>query len=108
MNKLIILSVIIISTLTSCLKKTECSGYVYSKFNIPVSGKNITLLTEVSDSKREKSTSVVATTDGSGFYHFSFKTKRNRTYSVTTDDINYGAQPLNATKVNNIDIYLTK
>lgn len=108
MNKLILITIIILSTLTSCLKKTECSGYVYSKNNIPVSGKNITLLTEMSNSHKEKSSSVVAATDGSGFYHFSFKTKRNRTYFVTTDDINHGAQPLNATKVNKIDIYLTK
>ncbi len=107
MNKLIILSIIIISTLTSCLKKTECSGYVYSKNNIPVSGINITLLDRLSSTK-EKSSSVVATTDNSGFYHFTFRTKRNHTYSVVTDDINNGAQYLNPANVNNIDIYLTK
>ena len=57
---------------------------------------------------RSPSGNIVATTDGNGYYHFSLKTKRNRSYYVTTEDINYGAQPLNATKVNKVDIYLTK
>lgn len=107
MFKFIIFPILVIFSFTSCLKKTECSGYVYSKNNTPVSGKNIILLTRLS-STSEESSSTVATTDGSGYYHFSFCTKRNRTYFVTTENINHGAQPLNPAKINNIDIYLTK
>ena len=107
MYKFIILSVLTIFSLSSCLKKTECSGYVYSKNNIPVSGKNIKLLDRLS-STREENSSIAATTDDSGFYHFSFKTKRNHTYSITTEDILNGIQPLKESQVNNIDIYLAK
>ncbi|HRG02463.1 MAG TPA: hypothetical protein PKZ75_15220 [Bacteroidia bacterium] len=107
MSKSIILSIIALLSLTSCLKKTECSGYVYSKYNIPVAGKSITLLDRLSSTREERS-SVVATTDNNGYYHFSFKTKRNHTYSITTEDILNGIQPLKESQVNNIDIYLAK
>lgn len=107
MRKSIILSLITLVSFTSCLKKTECSGYVYLKYNVPVAGKSITLLDRLSSTREERS-SVVATTDDNGYYNFSFKTKINHTYFVTTEDINHGAQPLNAAKINNIDIYLTK
>jgi hypothetical protein len=93
--------------MTSCLKKTECSGHVYSKSNVPVSRINITLL-ERKLSTREDNISVVATTDNNGYYKFSIRTKRNRAYSITTEDINSVPKQLNPSNVNNIDIYLTK
>ena len=105
MYKIIILSILTISFLTSCLKKTECSGYVYSKNNVPVSGISIKLLDRLSSTK-EESSSVVATTDGSGFYHFTFRTKRNHSYVMTCENDIDGGHPLNETKTNTIDIRL--
>jgi hypothetical protein len=104
MYKFILLSVLTIFSLTSCLKKTECSGYVYSKYNIPVAGISIKLLDY--KSSRDESTSNVATTNGSGFYHFTFRTKRNHTYVVTCANDVDGGHPLNAAKTNVIDIKL--
>ena len=104
-NSIFILTVF---SLTSCLKKTECSGHVYSKYNVPVSSKSITLIKQVSDAAKEQSSSVVAITDNSGYFHFSFHTKINRTYYITAEDINTANPNLKPANINIIDIYLTK
>jgi hypothetical protein len=91
--------------LTSCSKKKHVSGYLYSKNNTLVSGAKINLVTN-SNSKYAENVSHVATTDGNGYYSFSFKAKNNRVYTVNCigDSGNVASGRVPAGKINVIDL----
>jgi len=71
-----------LSFLASCNKKTEISGRVYSKYDLPIANAEIKMYTYF-DSKYAEKNSTVASTDENGYYHFSFKSKRKRYYDIS-------------------------
>ena len=100
-----IICLVSLSFFTSCNKKTEVSGRVYSKYNVPVANAEIKMYTYF-DSKYAEKISIMASTDEDGYYHFSFKSKRKRYYEISCrgdSDRVIGAR-VEVNKVNNIDL----
>ena len=89
---------------SSCKKKTEVAGRVYSINDTPVAGGKIKLWAY--GSSKYADISEVTTTDNEGYYHFSFKAKRNHYYDVQcANDSNYTyTERLEAGKSNNFDL----
>lgn len=103
--KKIFLILIISGLIGACSRKTECNGYVYSKYNYPLSGVSITLL-EYHDSNHESRISIKATTDQNGHFSFKLWMKHNHQYAINckSDSGNANAVYLEKTKSNNIDL----
>ena len=64
--------IFLIAFLFSC-KKTEVSGIVYSKNNIPVPGVDVKVYYTIGSIDNPEGK--IATTDGSGHYYMSFRSK---------------------------------
>ena len=79
-SKLIII-ILTLSIFSSC-KKTEVSGIVYSKHNIPVSGASVFISYRRAASSVDESTGITTTTNINGNYNLSFKSKNKYNYSV--------------------------
>lgn len=88
-----------------CSNKTECRGYVYSKYNFPIAGVSITLL-DYQDSRYPSNTSVKATTDANGHFSFKLWMKHNHQYAINckSDSGNANAVHLENKRINNINL----
>lgn len=99
--------ILITFVVAGCYKKPVCTGTVYSKHGIPLSGIDVTL-TATTDARTQLGDWIVATTDKRGVYCFEFRMKRHNQYyvrCVSDSGIALGAN-LNDTKFNQIDLYL--
>jgi hypothetical protein len=79
---ILVMQIVILTFLLTNCKKTVVAGRVYSKYNTPVAGVNIKLLTYHS-SKYAEDIKTAAITDNDGYYSFDFKGKHGRTYWVS-------------------------
>ena len=106
--KNIICFVFFMCTCIAC-KKTEVSGTVYTKHNIPLTGASIKLYDYVTGASMNTPPAITdaATTDNSGHYYFSFSSKRKHDYHIIceNDSGRYGAN-IKTSEVNKIDLYL--
>jgi hypothetical protein len=91
--------------LASCSKRTECSGTVYSKYNVPVAGIEVRLL-DYLDSSSPGSSSVMTTTDDNGHYSFKFRMKKKHQYAINckSDTGSVNAVYLKYSRTNHIDL----
>lgn len=102
-SKLIII-VLVLSMFSSC-KKTEVSGIVYSKHNIPVSNVEIKVYYKLGSVTNTEGTAT--TTDNNGHYYLNFKTKRERSYTVSCEcDSGKVWEPVEEKHLNSIDLHL--
>lgn len=79
--KYIVKLVILVSLFTGCSKKTEVSGYVYSKHGAPVPNGSI-ILEETDNPKDPGNDRTMTTTDNNGYFQFIFKNKFKMQYWV--------------------------
>ena len=102
--KYIVKLVMLACLFTGCTKRTEAAGRVYSKYDTPVAGQDITLLDYLSSKYADES--IVATTDADGYYSFKFKAKRKHIYWITcrSDSGTTHAKKLEGGKANQIDL----
>lgn len=88
----------------SC-KKTDVSGVVYSKHNIPVSNADVKIYWSIGGDTKTEGT--VCSTDNLGRYSISFKSKRGRAYTVSCEcDSGKKWEPVKEKTTNVIDLYL--
>lgn len=103
----VILLLLAITILSSCGKKTQVKGIVYSKHNIPVPKASIYLETYKYSDYPTSTKPGVATTDNNGSYQFSFTgTKRNYYHVKCISDSGIKGEYINLGSVNNIDLHL--
>jgi hypothetical protein len=76
MNTIFVRTILLTLLLTSCGKKTQVKGVVYSRHNIPVPNVSIDLDAYGSSSDPESSNKAIATTNSNGEYQFEFKGKK--------------------------------
>jgi hypothetical protein len=102
---ILILQILTVTFLLTNCKKTVVAGRIYSKYNTPVAGANVKLLTYHS-SKYAEDIKTAAITDDNGYYSFNFKSKYGRTYWVSCKgDTGYAASDIIKTStVNHIDL----
>ncbi len=101
------LIVIMVLTIFSSCKKTEVSGIVYSKNNLPISGVVVKVYYTIGSVDNPEGN--IATTDGSGHYYMSFrsKSKFGRAYTVKCESDSGKARGIVKLKKSNlIDLYL--
>jgi hypothetical protein len=103
--KKIAIIVLTIFVLTSCTKKTECSGTVYSRYNVPVPGIEVRLL-DYLNSSSPSSSSVKTTTDANGHYSFKFRMEKKHQYAINckSDTGSVNAVYLKYSRTNKIDL----
>lgn len=90
--------------LCSC-KKTEVTGIVYSKHNIPVPNVDVKIYWNIGGDTKPEGT--ISTTDNQGRYNLSFKSKSGRAYTVSCEsDSGKIWEPVKEKQTNNIDLYL--
>jgi hypothetical protein len=88
----------------SC-KKTEVSGYIYSKNNIPLPSQDVKIYFHIGSTEGLEGSSAV--TDAKGHYYIKFRSKRDRAYTVKCEnDSSNDWQPINEKQTNQIDLYL--
>jgi len=93
--------------LQGCFKKTDVSGVVYSKNNIPVPNVYVSCEGYGESSYWETKSYDVAKTDNNGFYQFRFTAQKKYRYKVVCDsDSGLGYRGINYGKVNHLDIHL--
>ena len=81
MKTLKLVFIFLITFLFSC-KKTEVSGIVYSRHNIPVSGASVYIEYTRAASKINEPEGTTTKSDNNGKFHLSFKSKNKYTYKV--------------------------
>ncbi len=95
---------LVIFLFCSC-KNTDVSGVVYSKHNIPVANVDVKIYWTIGSDTQPEGTHT--TTDSEGRYSLSFRSKRNRAYTVSCEcDSGSTWEPLNERKVNKVNLYL--
>ena len=101
-----LLSFFLIIIFNNCTKKSECSGRVYSKNNIPIPNASVIVCESSSPSDcKDISTDK---TYSSGDYHISFKTKNNNSYWIRCEcdsGVALGVL-INNSKSNSVDLYV--
>lgn len=99
------LIIILALFLFSSCKKTEVSGIVYSKHNIPISNVEVKVYYTLGSVNNPEGT--ITTTDNNGHYYLDFKTKRERSYTVRCEcDSGKVWEPVKEKHSNSIDLHL--
>ena len=107
MKLLYFLSCVFILFLSSCYKKTEVAGYVYSKYGYPVANAEIAV---IHGTPNGTSKMIPTTTNVSGYYHFIYRQEKKYVYKMNckSDSGQAGeAVPIQYQKTNSINLYIT-
>jgi hypothetical protein len=102
MKKLVILTSVIISLFfSSCIKKVNCEGTVYSKNGHKVPNVNVVLLVYTTGKDAALPNPFHTTTDNNGHFMFSERVNKNRSFGL---DCSYNGEFFHKTNLSRDDL----
>ena len=98
----------VIAAFTSCVKKVNSEGIVYSKMGQPVSNVTVTLYVYTSGKDTPLPNPYHATTDGNGHFMFSETIAKNRSFGLDVSNGNefFHKEHLSREDLKHYDIHL--